>query len=102
MECRFWLYSKSPKGSRNRIHSEAHSSATLVGNEKKVGKGTMVDASQNMTIGNPISGLHSGPLGRMSPGTTILASTLDREAQRERDNYTATVRSEFFYRQGIY
>lgn len=49
-----------------------------------------------MTIGNPISTLHNGSVSSLSNGaggTTTLAGTLDRNVQRERENYTATVRS---------
>lgn len=85
------------KKGRNRIHSQAHSTATLVTNEKKLGKASAVSSvGANMTIGNPISNMHSGSISSLSNGnTTSLAVALDRDAQRERDNYTATVRSEF-------
>lgn len=76
--------------SRNRVHSQAHSTATLVSNEKNGVKA----AHPNMPIGNPINNAHSGS-GSSLNASTILAATMDREAQRERDNYTATVRSKF-------
>lgn len=62
--------------------------------EKKLGKGNQVGPGVNMTIGNPISNMHGGSISSLSNGnTSILASSLDRDPQRERDNYTATVRS---------
>lgn len=82
---------------RNRIHSQAHSTATLVtNNDKKYGKNNAVGPIVGPTIGNPISALHSGSVSSLSNGaggTTTLAGSLDRDVQRERDNYTATVRS---------
>lgn len=79
------------KKGRNRIHSQAHSTTTLVTAEKKLGKGNAVGpAGPNMTIGNPISNLHSGSISSLSNGTMGM---MERDAQRERDNYTATVRS---------
>lgn len=48
-----------------------------------------------MSLGSPING-HGGSGSSLSAGaSTILAASLEREAQRERDreNYTATVRS---------
>lgn len=70
-------------------------------NEKKLGKGNAVGpVANNMTIGNPISTLQSGSVSSLSNGgggTTMLAGSLERDAQRERDNYTATVRSELSF-----
>lgn len=69
--------------------------------EKKFGKSNVVVPEPNMTIGNPISTLHSGSVSSLSNGgggTTVLAGTMDRDPQRERDNYTATVRSKCFLR----
>lgn len=90
-----FIYRKLKKG-RNRIHSQAHSTATLVTNEKKLGQGNAVGPGPNMTIGNPMSTLQSGSVSSLSNGgggTTMLAGSLERDAQRERENYTATVRS---------
>lgn len=55
--------------------------------------------SGNMRLGTGMNG-HGGSESNISAGaSTILAASLEREAQRERDkdreNYTATVRSKF-------
>lgn len=92
--CNNLFFRKLKKG-RNRIHSQAHSTATLMSADKQFGKNNSVGPA-NMTIGNPISTLHSsGSVSSLNGagGTSILAGSLDRDAQRERDNYTATVRS---------
>jgi len=82
---------KKPK-SRNRVHSHSHSTASaanLVSHEKGIMGGG------NITLGAPMNA-HGGSGSSISAGaSTILAASLEREAQRERerDNYTATVRS---------
>lgn len=52
-------------------------------------------AGGNMALGSPIN-THGGSGSSISAGaSTIIAASLEREAQREREkeNYTATVRS---------
>lgn len=95
-----FLFDRKLKKGRNRIHSQAHSTATLMTNENKLGKANSVGpGGANMTIGNPISNMHSGSISSLSNGnTTMLGAALDRDVQRERDNYTATVRSEIEWR----
>lgn len=89
-----FIFDRKLKKGRNRIHSQAHSTATLMTNENKLGKANSVGpGGANMTIGNPISNMHSGSISSLSNGNTMGAA-LDRDVQRERDNYTATVRSE--------
>lgn len=49
-------------------------------------------AGNNLIIGNPIN-THGGSNSSISAGaSTILAASLEREAQKERENYTATVK----------
>ncbi|XP_055377565.1 protocadherin-16 [Condylostylus longicornis] len=94
--------SKKPVKSRNRVHSQAHStvsSAGLVTHEKMTTNGHNT-LGGNITMSNPINGHHHGSGSSLSAGaSTILAASLEREAQRERElerqreNYTATVRS---------
>ncbi|XP_037943095.1 protocadherin Fat 1-like [Teleopsis dalmanni] len=117
----------TPALGRNRVHSHAHSgvsTANLVTHEKMSGNGNGVAVTSggvsvlhmkhhggNVTMSNPISNGHQHHSGNSSTGvaggngnmamssTTILANSLDREAQRERErerqreNYAATVRS---------
>ncbi|GAB0090678.1 protocadherin Fat 1 [Sergentomyia squamirostris] len=93
-----YIYKSKNLKTANRIHSQSNSTtsaANLVSNEKQAGGGLQL-AGGNMTLGNPIGSGHGGSGSSLSAGaSTILAASLEREAQRdrERDNYTATVRS---------
>lgn len=109
--CVYIYKQKEPKVSRNRVHSHDHSTtsgAKLVnGNDKSLSNGHNHQQMKNpnVRLGNPLSTLSTmnnnnhltGSGSSISAGaSTILAATLEREAQRDRDmeNYTATVRSE--------
>lgn len=113
--CTYIYKQKEPKISgRNRVHSHDHSATSaskLVGNggENMAGVNGSSDIhaikNPNLRLANPLtslSGLNNnnhlnGSGSSLSAGaSTILAATLEREAQRDRDmeNYTATVRSE--------
>lgn len=107
----FYIYKqKEPKGSRNRVHSHDHSATsavTLVGSvDKSITNNEQLQPLPlpNVRLANPLSTLSTlnnnnnlaGSGSSISAGaSTILAATLEREAQRDRDmeNYTATVRS---------
>lgn len=109
--CIYIYKQKEPKLSRNRVHSHDHSATSaskLVGNNEL--NATNHDhlhslKNPNVRLTNPLSTLSTltnnnhlnGSGSSISAGaSTILAATLEREAQRDRDmeNYTATVRSE--------
>lgn len=113
--CTYIYKQKEPKISgRNRVHSHDHSATSaskLVGNsDLNGGSATNGDIAHaiknpNLRLANPLSTLSNlnnnnhlnGSGSSISAGaSTILAATLEREAQRDRDmeNYTATVRSE--------
>lgn len=109
--CIYIYKQKEPKGSRNRVHSHDHSTTSavnLVGSSSD--KSTSSNGQHqplpnpNIRLANPLSTLSTlnnnnnlaGSGSSISAGaSTILAATLEREAQRDRDmeNYTATVRS---------
>lgn len=110
--CVYIYKQKEPKVSRNRVHSHDHSTtsgAKLVnGTDKSLTNGHSHPQMKNpnVRLGNPLGTLSTmannnnltGSGSSISAGaSTILAATLEREAQRDRDmeNYTATVRSEF-------
>lgn len=112
--CIYIYKQKEPKISgRNRVHSHDHSATSaskLVGNNELNGGSNVNDLAHpiknpNLRLANPLSTLSTmnnnnhlnGSGSSISAGaSTILAATLEREAQRDRDmeNYTATVRSE--------
>lgn len=112
--CVYIYKQKEPKGSRNRVHSHDHSATsavTLVGASDKSspssGPHHQPMSNPNVRLANPLSTLSSlnnnnnlaGSGSSISAGaSTILAATLEREAQRDRDmeNYTATVRSKLY------
>lgn len=95
------------------MHSQDHSATSA---SKLVGNGETIPAvnrssdihaikNPNLRLANPLTSLSTlnnnnhlnGSGSSLSAGaSTILAATLEREAQRDRDmeNYTATVRSE--------
>lgn len=109
-----YLKQKDPKISgRNRVHSQDHSATSaskLVANGENStsinGGPNDIHAikNPNLRLANPLTSLSTlnnnhlnGSGSSLSAGaSTILAATLEREAQRDRDmeNYTATVRSE--------
>lgn len=112
--CTYIYKQKEPKLSgRNRVHSQDHSATSA---SKLVGNGETIPAvnrssdihaikNPNLRLANPLTSLSTlnnnnhlnGSGSSLSAGaSTILAATLEREAQRDRDmeNYTATVRSE--------
>lgn len=110
--CIYIYKQKEPKGSRNRVHSHDHSATSavnLVGASDKSspsnnGQHHQPLSNPNVRLANPLSTLSTlnnnnnlaGSGSSISAGaSTILAATLEREAQRDRDmeNYTATVRS---------
>lgn len=109
-----YLKQKDPKiTGRNRVHSQDHSATSA---SKLVANGEHSAAvnggnndihtmkNPNLRLANPLTSLSTlnnnhlnGSGSSLSAGaSTILAATLEREAQRDRDmeNYTATVRSE--------
>lgn len=115
--CTYIYRQKEPKiiGGRNRVHSQDHSATSasklVVGsngdNMPAVNGGSDIHAikNPNLRLANPLTSLSTlnnnnhlnGSGSSLSAGaSTILAATLEREAQRDRDmeNYTATVRSE--------
>lgn len=110
--CLYIYKQKEPKiNGRNRVHSHDHSATSaskLVGENGATVNGTSeIHAIKNpsLRLGNPLTTLSAlnnnnhlnGSGSSISAGaSTILAATLEREAQRDRDmeNYTATVRSE--------
>lgn len=112
--CLYLYYQKEPKlNGRNRVHSHDHSATSaskLVGNGENrttVNGTSEIHAIKNpsLRLANPLTTLSAlnnnnhlnGSGSSISAGaSTILAATLEREAQRDRDmeNYTATVRSE--------
>lgn len=109
--CTYIYKQKEPKlTGRNRVHSQDHSATSaskLVANGDNgpnVNGGNDIHAlkNPNLRLANPLSTLNNnnhlnGSGSSLSAGaSTILAATLEREAQRDRDmeNYTATVRSE--------
>lgn len=113
--CVYIYKQREPKGSRNRVHSHDHSATSAVNLVGSVDKTTSNSTSMsqhlqqvknpNVRLSNPLSTLSTlnnnnhlaGSGSSISAGaSTILAATLEREAQRDRDmeNYTATVRSE--------
>lgn len=111
--CSYIYKQKDPKLSgRNRVHSTDHSTATsaskLVGEHLPALNGNSdihAIKNPNLRLVNPLTTLSTlntnnnlnGSGSSLSAGaSTILAATLEREAQRDRDmeNYTATVRSE--------
>lgn len=110
--CLYIYKQKEPKlNGRNRVHSHDHSSTSaskLVGENGTALNGTSeIHAIKNpsLRLANPLTTLSvlnnnnhlNGSGSSISAGaSTILAATLEREAQRDRDmeNYTATVRSE--------
>lgn len=112
--CTYIYQQKEPKiTGRNRVHSQDHSATSA---SKLVTNGENMPAvngssdihaikNPNLRLANPLTSLSSltnnnhlnGSGSSLSAGaSTILAATLEREAQRDRDmeNYTATVRSE--------
>lgn len=110
--CTYLYKQKEPKiTGRNRVHSQDHSATSaskLVGeNIPAVNGSSEIRAikNPNLRLANPLASLSTlnnnnhlnGSGSSLSAGaSTILAATLEREAQRDRDmeNYTATVRSE--------
>lgn len=112
--CLYIYKQKEPRVSgRNRVHSHDHSATSaskLVGNCDNLatlnGNNDMhAIKNPSLRLANPLTTLSTmnnnnhlnGSGSSISPGaSTILAATLEREAQRDRDmeNYTATVRSE--------
>lgn len=112
--CLYIYKQKEPKiNGRNRVHSHDHSATSaskLVGNGENltnVNGNSDIHAIKNpsLRLANPLTTLSTlnnnnhlnGSGSSISAGaSTILAATLEREAQRDRDmeNYTATVRSE--------
>lgn len=115
--CLYIYKQKEPKiTGRNRVHSHDHSSTSaskLVGNGENGGPSVTINGTSeihaiknpSLRLANPLTTLSvlnnnnhlNGSGSSISAGaSTILAATLEREAQRDRDmeNYTATVRSE--------
>lgn len=80
----------------SRVHSQTHSTTSgvnLMTHEYHKGANVMHLPGNNLTIGNPMN-THGGSGSSLSAGaSTILAASLEREAQKERENYTATVRN---------
>lgn len=114
--CSYIYKQKEPKMTgRNRVHSQDHS-ATSASKLVTANGGETTSAANgssnihaiknpNLRLANPLTSLSTlnnnnhlnGSGSSLSAGaSTILAATLEREAQRDRDmeNYTATVRSE--------
>lgn len=112
--CTYLYKQKDPKiTGRNRVHSHDHSATSaskLVANGEHSGAAngnSDIHAlkNPNLRLANPLTSLSTlnnnnhlnGSGSSLSAGaSTILAATLERESQRDRDmeNYTATVRSE--------
>lgn len=108
--CIYIYKQKEPKLSRNRVHSHDHittSATKLSGNSELITNGNEHQSlkNPNVRLTNPLSTLSAlnnnnhlnGSGSSISAGaSTLLAATLEREQQRDRDmeNYTATVRSE--------
>lgn len=87
------IYRRKPM---SRVHSQTHSNTSgvnLMTHEHHKGSAGLHVGGNNLTIGNPMN-THGGSGSSISAGaSTILAASLEREAQRERENYTATVRN---------
>lgn len=77
----------------SRVHSHTHSTTSgvnLMTHEYHSGSSHL--AGNNSIIGNPINNLGGSNSSLSAGASTILAASLEREAQKERENYTATVK----------
>lgn len=107
-----YIWRQKRPNSKNRVHhSHDHSIASasnLVNHEKAMANGGTAHLSHsgNIRLANPLHNNNNnnllngvGPGSSMSVGASIITTNMEREAQiqreQEKDNYTATVRSNY-------
>uniref|UniRef100_A0A336MED8 CSON000375 protein n=1 Tax=Culicoides sonorensis TaxID=179676 RepID=A0A336MED8_CULSO len=90
------FYIHKQRKPKSRIHSQTQSTTSgvnLMTHEYHKSGNGMHLPSNNILIGNPMN-THGGSGSSISAGaSTILAASLEREAQKERENYNSTVRN---------